>query len=195
MVPSLEMRVIPGAMENGEIRQAALNVILCEIARFELERMDRCGCFLDVAKSARTLHSLYTPVLFEIEKASDRRDPWIVGELEDFGLVRLFVTARRDEPRDVLLMKLLVHVRVHRPKLENLERFHPLADAYLFEQYRPTGPQLHERGNDLLYVIDRHAFHECAAQFARPLVERVAAPELIARREAAAIVPAVMSVG
>src|SRR5438876_232036 len=82
------------------------------------------------------------------EKASDRRDPWIVGELEDFGLTRLALAARIDEPRDVLLMELLVHVHVHRPKLENLERFHPLADAHLLEKYRAAGPQLHERGNE-----------------------------------------------
>ena len=82
------------------------------------------------------------------EKASDRRDPWIVGELEDFGLTRLALAARIDEPRDVLLMERLVHVHVHRPELENLERFHPLADAHLFEKYRARRPQLHQRGNE-----------------------------------------------
>ena len=44
-------------------------------------------------------------------------------------------------------MKLLVHVHVHRPELEDLERPHPLADARLLEEYRAAGVQLHQRGD------------------------------------------------
>ena len=82
------------------------------------------------------------------KEASDRRDPWIVGEFEESVLAGLVdLAARLDERADELLMEPVVSVRVHRSELEHREGLHHLPDPHLSEKDRPARAQLHQGGD------------------------------------------------
>src|SRR5437867_9130910 len=79
--------------------------------------------------------------------ASDRRDPWIVGEFEESVLAGLVdLAARLDEPTDKLVMDPVISIQIHRSKLEHREGLHHLPDSHLSEKNWTARAQLHQGG-------------------------------------------------
>src|SRR3989442_4721473 len=77
--------------------------------------------------------------------ASDRRDPWIVGEFEESVLAGLVdLAARLDEPTDKLVMDPVISARIHRSKLEHREWLHHVPDSHLPEKDRVVRRQLQQ---------------------------------------------------
>ncbi len=78
----------------------------------------------------------------------DRRDPRIVGHLEEAVLLFLLgFSAGTDEPAHIGVMNPVVGVRIHRAELADHERLHHLTDPHLAKDDRPPGRQLHESRN------------------------------------------------